>query len=177
MIEIRLKRTGENACCTFGELRIPKIKFGCRTLELKDGSDMQCKQSCRLPEGNYLVDLKINQWGFFVPTIKYRVKGFAVKPKFDLFTHHFTNLLNGDIAIGTQYKGQYDIENTEEVRQVFSDACRKLYMEHHGNQFVLRVYKVVKNYQYYEDDFFKEMVNQTWDFLDSEDEEDDDTSK
>ena len=174
MVEIRLKRTGENACCTFGEFRIPKIKFGCRTLELKDGSEMQCKQSCRLPEGNYLIEMKVNQWGLFVPTIKYRVKGFAVKPKFDLLTHHFSNLLNGDIAAGTEYKGQYEIANDDAFRQAFSDACRAVWLEHHNEQFVLKVYKVAQNYQYYKDDFYKDLLNQSWDFLDNvEDEEDD----
>jgi hypothetical protein len=43
MIEIRLKRTGENKNVTFGELRIPKIGFGCKTLELMDGSNMRYK--------------------------------------------------------------------------------------------------------------------------------------
>ena len=171
MVEIRLKRTGENACCTFGELRIPKIKFGCRTLELKDGSNMKCKQSCRLPEGNYIIDMKINQWGFFVPVIKYRVRGFAVKPKFDLLTHHFSNLLNGDIAVGTEYKGQYEITNDDNFRQAFNDACRAVYMDNHQDQFVLRVYKQVKDYQMYEDDFFKDLLNQSWDFLDNVDDE------
>ena len=178
MIELRLKRTGENACCTFGEFRIPKLKFGCRTLELKDGSDLRCKQSCRLPEGSYLVDLKINNMGFFVPVIRYRVKGFAVKPKFDLMNHHFTNLLNGDIAIGSEYDGQYNIKSNNEIRQAFSDACKMLYMDNPHEVYILKVYKVAKNYQMYEHDFFKEFVNQDWDFLgEDEDESEDDTSQ
>ena len=177
MVEIRLKRTGENACCTFGELRIPKVKFGCRTLELKDGSGLMCKQSCRLPEGRYRVDLKINQMGYFVPVIKYKVRGFAVKPKFDLFTHHFSNLLNGDIAIGKEYQGQYEIKTSDEVRNALSDACKQLYTECGNDEVWLNIYKVVKNYQYYENDYFKEMINQAWDWLDNEEEEDDDSSQ
>jgi hypothetical protein len=177
MVEIRLKRTGENACCTFGELRIPKLKFGCRTLELKDGSGLQCKQSCRIPEGNYTVNLKINHLGFFVPAIKYRIRGFAVKPKFDLLNHHFSNMLNGDIAIGSEYNGQYDIKTSDEVRQAFSDACRQLYIEYPQEEFVLKVYKQVKDYQMYENDFFKDVVNQAWDFLDNKDDDDDDSAQ
>ena len=178
MIELRLKRTGENACCTFGEFRIPKLKFGCRTLELKDGSDLRCKQSCRIPEDDYIVELKINKLGYFAPTIKYRVKGFAVKPKFDLFNHHFTNLLNGDIAIGSEYINQYDIQRSEEINQAFSDACRQLYMDFPHEEFILKVYKVAKDYQYYENDFFKEMIHHSWDFLgDDNEEEDNDTDQ
>ena len=46
-------------------------------------------------------------------------------------------------------------------------------MENHQDQFVLRVYKQVRDYQMYGDDFFKELVNQSWDFLDNVDDEED----
>lgn len=168
MIEIRLKRTGENTNCTFGELRIPKIKFGCRTLELRDGSNLMCKQSCRIDEGSYLADIKINKSGFFAPVIKYRVRGFAVKPKFDLFTSHFSDLLNGDIAIGIGYKDQFSIEANEEIRKAFHEACKKVWLENPSDTFILRVYKSAKNYQYYENDFFKETLGRDWNYLEEE---------
>ena len=50
-------------------------------------------------------------------------------------------------------------------------------MDNHQDQFVLRVYKQVKDYQMYEDDFFKDLLNQSWDFLDNVDDEDDDSSQ
>lgn len=171
MIEIRLKRTDENKNVTFGELRIPKIGFGCKTLELMDGSNMRYKQSCRLPEGSYICEMKINKAGFFCPHIKYHVNGFAVKPQFDFENNHFNNIPTGFIAIGSGYPDPYSITRSREIDLAFSEACRELFQTYHSQQFVLNVYKLARGYSMTDDDYFDFAQQRQYNFIDNEEPE------
>ena len=170
MIEIRLKRTGENKCVTFGELRIPKLGFGCRTLELRDGSALTCKHSCRIPEGQYICEIRVNKMGLFCPHIKYRVRGFAVKPQFDFENNHFLNLPTGFIAIGADYPDAYSITRSGEINRALSDACRELFMKGTRDAFILNVYKVV-HYTVTDEDYYDELKSRNYNFLDNDDDE------
>lgn len=169
MIEFRLKRLRENADVTFGELRIPSLHFGCRTLELKNGDDLACKHSCRIPEGEYQLQVKINKLGYFAPVFKYRIPGYPVRPEFDFENNHYNNLPTGNIAIGTAYPHAFGIESSEEVKRALSEACREIWSTHPNETFVLHVYKVVR-YEVVDESYQRDMVNKTWNFLDDEDE-------
>ena len=164
MIELRLKRTGENKSVTFGEFRIPKVGFGCKTLELKDGSHLMCKQSCRIPEGSYICEMKMNKVGIFCPHIKYKVKGFAVKPEFDFINNHFNNLPTGFIALGTGYPDAYSITQSAELNQALSNVCRELFYRANSESVVLNVYKVV-NYNVTDEDYQDELLSRSFNFL------------
>ena len=170
MIEIRLKRTGENKSVTFGELRIPKVGFACKTLELKDGSNLHCKQSCRIPEGQYICEIKMNRIGVFCPQIKYKVKGFAVKPEFDFENGHFNSLPTGFISLGIDYPDAYSIRQSEDVKAALSDACRELYYQTGRGMVILNVYKVV-NYTVTDEDYQEEIFTRTYNFLSGDDDD------
>ena len=168
MIEIRLKRKGENKSVTYGELRIPKVGFGCRTLELRDGSNLKFKQSCRIPEGTYIMVLKMNKFGYVCPQFKYKVKGFSIRPELDFENNHYNNLPSGHIAIGSDYPDAYSITLSTEVFRALSDACREIWGHFSGETIVLNVYKVV-NYTITDEDYQDELMNRTFNFLDDED--------
>lgn len=164
MIEIRLKRTGENKSVTFGELRIPKVGFACKTLELRDGAGLTCKQSCRIPEGQYICELKVNKSGIFCPHLKYKVRGFAVKPEFDFENDHFTNLPTGFISIGRDFPDAYSIMHSKEINEAFSDSCRRLFHECCRDTIILNVYKVV-DYTKTDEDYDEEVSAVNYNFL------------
>ncbi|MBR5749761.1 MAG: hypothetical protein IKY01_13445 [Prevotella sp.] len=151
MIEMNLKRISANRSVTHGRLSIPRFGFQCLTLELADGTGLQYKQNCCIPEGNYQMTGGFDQKSALYPVFRYKPVGFAKKPSLNLEVGDYLHLVTGDIALGVSKSSEFAIRQSEEMAETFREICREMFMAR--EIVVLTVYR--SNHYAFEDISFE----------------------
>ena len=141
MIELNLKRNNSNELLTFGTLFCPKLGIQCATMEIKvPRKNEVLKHCCCIDDGSYQMKMGMVEGHPFMPVLRHKPKGFAVRPRLTLKDLDYVHLLTGNIALGTEIASATSLKTTEQFKEFFIRQFTDLFTWRPKEIVVLNVY-------------------------------------